>query len=107
MRQFEIIGLERGNNRCHCTMYYSVPCGSVIAVGDIIMLEKCQLEDGEDAVKVMKIVGGHPTCYMAFLPRSLLKYDNLLHQIVGKHAVVKELCTSSPSTYLLLCYHLS
>ena len=79
MRQFEIVGLERGNNGRHCAIHHSVPCGSVVAVGDIIMLEKYQLEDGEDTVKAMKIVDGHPTCYVAFLPRSLLKHFYLLH----------------------------
>ena len=99
MKKFEIIGLERGNNGRHCAIHHSVPCGSVVAVGDIIMLEKCKLEDGEDAIKAMKIVDGHPTCHVAFLPRSLLKYDDLLHQIMGKYAVVKELYAGSSSTY--------
>ena len=91
MRQFEIAGLERGNNGRHCAIHHSVPCGSVVAVGDIIMLEKYELDDGEDAMKAMKIVDGHPTCHVAFLPRSLLKHFDLLHQIMGKYAVVKEL----------------
>ena len=99
MKNFAIASLERGNNGRHCAIHHSVPCGSVVAVGDIIMLEKCELEDGEDAVKAMKIVDGHPTCHVAFLPRSLLKYDDLLHQIAGKHAIVKELCAGSPSTH--------
>ena len=73
MRQFKIAGLERGNNGCYCAIYYSVPCSSIVAIGDIIMLEKFQFKDGEDTTKVMKIVDGYPTCYVVFLPRSLLK----------------------------------
>ena len=82
MRQFEIVGLERGNNGCNCTIYHSVPCSSVVAVRDIIILEKCELEDGEHAVKAMKIVDRYPTCYVAFLLWSLLKYEDLLDQII-------------------------
>ena len=99
MRKFEIAGLERGNNGCHCAIHHSVPCGSVVAVRDVIMLEKCKLDDREDAVKAMKIVDGHPTCYVAFLPRSLLKHFDLLHQIMGKYTVVKELHANSQSAY--------
>ena len=67
MRQFEIVGLERGNNGYHCVIHHSVLCSSVVAVRDIIMLEKYQLEDRKDAIKAMKIIDGHPTCYVAFL----------------------------------------
>ena len=63
------------------------------------MLEKCKLNDKEDAVKAIKIVNGHPTYHVAFLLRSLLKYFNLLHQIMGKYAIVKELCANSQSAH--------
>ena len=91
--------MERGNSGCYCAIHHAAPCSSVISVGDVIILEKVQLNDGEDAMKAMMIVDGHPTCYAAFLPRSLLKYFNLLHQIMGKYTVVKELCTNSQSAY--------
>lgn len=99
MKKFEIVGSEKGNNGCHCAIHHSVTCGSVVAVGDVIMLEKCELDDGEDAVKAMKIADGNPTCHVAFLPRSLLKSVDLLNQIADKHATAKELRASSPSTY--------
>ena len=62
------------------------------------MVEKYKLDDGEDATKAMKIVDRYQTCHVAFLLRSLLKHFDLLHQIMGKYAIVKELCANSQST---------
>ena len=79
MRKFKIVGLERGNNGRHCVIHHATSCGSVVAVGDMIMLEKYVLKDREDTAKVMKIADRYPTYYIAFLPQSLLKHFNLLY----------------------------
>ena len=39
MKKIEIIGLERGKNGCHYVIHYSIPCGSIVTVRDMIMLE--------------------------------------------------------------------
>ena len=89
MRVFEIVGLDRGNNGRHYDVHQVIPCGSSISVGDNAILQHCTLENGEDAVRVRKVENNCLTCYVAFLPRALLKAPFANSIIVKKGEVTK------------------
>ena len=78
-KKIKIVCFEKVNNSSHYTIYYSVPYSSVIAVRDMIILEKCEFSNRENTVKVMKIIDRGLSYYIAFLLRSLDLINATLH----------------------------
>ena len=56
--QYEIVGLEKGDNGRHCDMHIATSCGESIVVGDFVSINIETLDNGDKAVKVCKLEEG-------------------------------------------------
>ena len=46
--QFEIAGLDKGDNGRHCDIHIATPCGQSVKVGDYVSINIETLENGDD-----------------------------------------------------------
>ena len=53
--QFEVVGLDKGENGRHCCRHIATPCGQLVAVGDCVVTNFETSENGDKSVKVFKI----------------------------------------------------
>ena len=95
----EIVGLESDTNGRSCTVHET--CGESVEVGDVLRLVECVISYNgvnEIAVKCVKVMDGHDTCTVAFLPRVLASLPKV-QQHLNKFVQVSELYNDSKNTY--------
>ena len=92
--QFEIFGLDRGDDGRHCKVDVATPDGESIAVGDHVSITFEALDNGDDSVKVFKIENRMKTCHVAFLNKFHLK-STFVSYALNKVSKVVELCKVS------------
>ena len=95
----EIVGLESSTNGRSCTVHET--CGESVGVGDVLRLVECVVEHNgmnERAVKCVKVIDGHDTCTVAFVPRVAMNLPKV-QQHLNKFVQVSDVYIGSKNTY--------
>jgi hypothetical protein len=95
----EIVGLSSASNGRSCCQHHI--CGEHVAANDVLRLVKCVVVANgrtEEAVKLVKIVGGSDTCTVAFVPRVFADAKNVQDHL-NKFVQVLEIYKESENTH--------
>ena len=96
---FEIVGLRASTNGRSCTKHAC--CGMHVKCNDLVKVKKTVATVNgkiEEAGQVVLVKNGDESCVIAFVPKIILKNDNL-ETILGSYAQITELYKDSKNTY--------
>lgn len=95
----EVVGLLSDTNGRACCSHQV--CGEFLIVGDLVRLVYTTVTvhgKVEQAIKVVKIADGVPSCTVGFVPRVQTQLRSVVSH-VGKLCLVHEIYSQSPNSY--------